>query len=111
MAPKLIEIPLGPFTKPTGPKNYSCDCTDPCDRVPDENCPACKGTGRVTGEYTPCQRVSSEDDRISSDKVYLSCTDGHWAVEHFRKQWYGWSGTHQFDMIERLWEIVEDNNE
>ena len=64
MTPKLVEIPLGPFTSPTGQMNYSCDC-DWDYGEPQDDCEHCEGTGRVTGDYTPCQRASSEDEVVS----------------------------------------------
>jgi len=115
MAPKLIEIPLGPFTSPTGPKNYPCHCHEQYYGDFQKDCEDCHGTGRVTGDYTPCQRASSEDDRIDPDKWYLAYNDGCYAAGYFSEQHYGWSFSGfydagiQLDMIEKLWEIVEDN--
>ena len=113
MTPKLVEIPLGPFTSPPGQMNYSCDC-DWDYGEPQDDCEHCEGTGRVTGDYTPCQRASSEDDRIDPDKWYLARNDGRYAAGYFSEQHYGWnfSGFYdagiQLDMIEKLWMIVED---
>lgn len=111
MKPTLIEIPLGPFTSPTGPKNYDCDCVDEWAMEDVDGCEKCNGTGRITGEYTPCQRESSEDDRISSDKTYLAKMNDCWNVGSFSKQWYGWNfsmGGHSVGLknIEELYEII-----
>jgi hypothetical protein len=119
--PKLIEIPLGPFTSPTGPMNYPCRCGVFYHR-PDPDCERCNGTGQVTGEYTPCQRKSSEDDRIKPDVSYLVRVEYanvkgkyYWCCGRFSKQWYGWSfdgwgggGGLQLDSIEGpMYEICE----
>ena len=47
---------------------------------------------------TPCQRESSEDDRIKTDVKYLVRFEHanakgqlYWCCGRFRKQWYGWS--------------------
>lgn len=113
---KLIEIPLGPFTNPTGPYDHPCkECMDNDPRYHDEDevCGKCEGTGRIVGIYIPCQRKSSEDDRIDPNKWYLAVRNGHYTAGTFSKQWYGWilhggpGGGLQFNMIERLYEIVE----
>ena len=113
--PKLVEIPLGPFTSPTGPYKHTCSCKhDSWDGVADPDCEYCEGTGINEGIYTPCQRASSEDDRIDPDKWYLARVDESYAAGYFSEQHYGWnfSGFYdaglQLDMIEKLWMIVED---
>jgi len=107
---KLIPVPLGPFTSPTGPYDIRCDCDDCCG--PDEDCPECHGTGRRTGTYTPCQRKSSEDDRIKDNAMYLGCIKDFWFVGHTSKQWYGWTiGLHQLNGIEFLYEMVVERGE
>lgn len=118
MVPKLIEVPLGPFTSPTGPYKHTCSCKrSSWDGVADPDFEDCGGTGTDEGIYTPCQRRDSWDDRIDPDKWYLACNDGCYAAGYFSEQHYGWSFSGfydagiQLDMIEKLWEIVEDENE
>ena len=105
----LIPVPLGPFTNPTGHYDIVCDCTRGCCSwvEPAPDCKECNGVGRKRGEYVPCQRESSEDDRITSDVLYLACHKDFWQVGHFHKAWYGWVlGNTQLDFIEFLYEVI-----
>ena len=110
---KLIPVPLPPFTSPTGPYDHTCDCTYGCCswEEPDPDCSRCNGTGRDKGEYVPCQRKSSEDDRIKEGTLYLGkCGENFWEAGRCYKAHYGWSfNGHQLDMVEFLYEMVVEN--
>ena len=110
---RLTPVPLGPFTSPTGSYDHICDCTYGCcgwvDADPD--CSVCKGTGDDMGEYVPCQRASSRDDRIKKNTLYLAkALKSYWIVGYASESWYGWriDGT-QLDFIELLYEMVVED--